>query len=195
MKKACACLAAVAIGSSAFAGIADLPNLQSISVFERTGGSAPVPATFPAASPQLNTRLANLSGSSLDFQGAGSEWYDVFYSDADGTPNASGDWLTIECVFVSTAGGGCNIAEVRLNFAGGTTEFANVVTNVRSGGSGAFPSTAVLAVDGDLQTHTTLGTGTNTNRLGITVSFASVPTPGAAGLAGLAGLALLRRRR
>lgn len=187
-------VAAFTVGCSAFGGIAALPGLQSVTVFERTGGSQPTGITFLAGDARLATRVGTLTAATRDFAGATSEFYDVFYSDSDGTPNPQGDWITVDCVFES-GNGGCNIAEIRLNFLNGVTEFASVVANVRSGGVGAFPATGVLAADGDLLTHTTLGTGGNTNRLGVTVSFASVPTPTTAAVLGLAGLCAARRKR
>ena len=39
------------------------------------------------------------------------EYYDVFWSDADGTPNPEGSYLTIECSF-EVVSNGHNIAEV-----------------------------------------------------------------------------------
>lgn len=189
------CALAFAAASSASAGIVDIPGLQSITVWERTGGSGPTPNTFGRVASQLFTRAGVLNGGSADFIGTSTEFYDVYYSDADGTPNPAGNWLTIDCVYEHPLGGGCNIADVQLNFFTGPSEFASVVTNIRSGGIGAFPSSAPFAVDGDLLTHTTLGTGGNASRLGITVSFASVPAPGVGGLIGLAALAGLRRRR
>ncbi len=179
--------------------IMDLPDLNSITVYERSG-PGPDPYVFaPAASEILERRAGPLSGANNDFVGTPGEFYDVFYSDADGTANTLGEFLTIEALFDNPADGALNIAAVFLNFAGGITESANVVASFSAFGPFAFPDTAGRAVDGNLDTHTVFGSTTPgvADRLRLTLGFASsmtpvvsVPEPGTLALLslGLAGL-------
>lgn len=66
--------------------IRQIPGLQSLTLWERTG-AAPVANTFPVSSTQLVARLNTLGFGSRDFTAASLEFYDVFYSDANGTAN------------------------------------------------------------------------------------------------------------
>jgi hypothetical protein len=62
-----------------------------------------------------------------DFEGVpGAELYDVFYSDWDGAPNPTGEFVTIEAVWPvgAPSGGGLNIARVDFD---GTGQYANSV--------------------------------------------------------------------
>lgn len=161
------------------APVGTTPNLVSITFFERTGGTGPTAFTFGVNSSQLTTRLSDpLSASNKDFAGwaGGGEFYDVFYSDADGSFNVDGEFVTIEAVTNVTLadgkGGGLNIAEVQLNFTDGSTEFANFVSSFVALGDNALPSTVGNAVDGNLLTHTTGGnTVGQVQRLRVTVGF------------------------
>ena len=157
----------------------NLPNLQSITFFERTGGSTSSPFTFAVNSSQLLNQIAILNSNSNDFNGTRTEFYDVFYSDASGNFDPGGEFVTIEGVFGigSPAGGGLNIAGTRLNFNGGLTEFANRVVNFTALGNNAIPSDVTNAVDGNLRTHTTMGnTIDQTEKLSLTLGFASNQT-------------------
>jgi hypothetical protein len=165
-----------------------IPGLLSLTFWERTGGTAPVANTFAAGSPQLESRLNDpLGPSNRDFTGFASadltEAYDVFYSNADGTPNRDGAYVTVEAVWERAlpAGGGLNIAEVQLDFANPATppEYAYDVTSFVGLGDNFIPVSVANAVDGDLQTATTMGnTIGQSRRLRLTVAFASsVPPP------------------
>ncbi|HWP45272.1 MAG TPA: BACON domain-containing protein, partial [Blastocatellia bacterium] len=149
-----------------------LPGLQSLTFYERTGGTAPNPFTFAAGGPELAQRLPSpLGPANSDFRGTTREFYDVFYSDQDGTFNPDGRYVSIECVF-DQQDGALNIAEVSLNFVGGRVENFNRLASFLALGSTAAPATAANAVDGDLQTHTTLGdTLGQSGRLRLTLSF------------------------
>lgn len=181
-----------------------IPDLESVTFWERTGGTAPAASTFAVDSAILTTRLNDpLSSSNSDISGAATEYYDVFYSDADGGFSLDGEYLTIEGVFLQAlpAGGGLNLAEIGLNFSGTPTEYGNFVASFVALGNNAAPGTVGNAIDGNLQTHTTMGnTIEQSQRLRVTLGFLSssgpAPVPEPAGLcmsaAGLAGLAMAR---
>lgn len=91
-----------------------------------------------------------------------------------------------------------NLAAVRLNFSvvtpGGavaSTEFADTVSSFVVLGGNAVPGGVGNAVDGDFDTHTTMGNTAglpDSERLRVTVGFASsvteTPVPAALGLIG-----------
>ena len=96
----------------------DIFGLKSITFYEATGGITEY--TFGVDSVQLNERLPDPLGvSNCDIQGTTSEYYDVYYSEKDGTFNPDGSYLTIAGAFGTKlpAGGGLNLAEISLNSA------------------------------------------------------------------------------
>lgn len=175
----CAALSSVVLSSEAQAiAVRDIPNLTSITFWERTGGISPTSYTFGINSPQLTTQLNDPLGiENSDFSGVvGSEFYDVYYSNADGTFNFDGEFLTISVIFNITlpAGGGLNLAEIGLNFTGEPSEFGNFVASFTALGDNVLPSTVGNAIDGDLLTHTTMGnTVGQTDKLHLTLGFQS----------------------
>lgn len=182
-----------------------IPGLASISFWERTGGTGPAEYVFTVDGAELTTRLADpLGAGNNDISGATSEYYDVYYSDEDGTFNLDGEYLSIEGVYLQPlpAGGGLNLAEIGLNFDGEATEFGNFVASFVALGDNAFPSLVDRAIDGDLLTHTSMGnTSESDQRLRVTLGFESssgpvIPIPATAWLfaSALGGLGWLRRR-
>ena len=172
----------MALSASAHAvAVRLIPNLTSITFYERTGGVAPTPFTFAINSPPLTTRLGDpLSASNSDIPGAATEFYDVFYSDADGTFNPNGQFLTIEGVFLVglPEGGGLNLAEISLNFTSAPPEFGSFVASFVALGDNAIPGDVANAIDGNLQTHTTMGnTIGQTQRMRVTLGFRSALAP------------------
>lgn len=162
-----------------------LPGLVSITFYERTGGMAPDAFTFTVDGPELTVRLVDpLAVGNFDIDGATGEFYDVYYSDEDGNFELDGRYLTISGTFGQAlpAGGGLNLAEIGLNFDS-ETEFGNYVASyVILGDNAAQPDGNVdNAIDGDLQTHTTMGNTVGAaDRLRVTLGFlsSSGPPPG-----------------
>ena len=190
--------------------IRDVPGLTAVQVFETTGINRPI-ELFPAQSP-INSRLTGrLSGGNSDFSSPASEFYDVFYSDADGTFNANGAFLTIEAVFdnpSSPTDGGMNIAGARLLTSGGF-EYASFVSSFVALGQSALPSTVDNALGDTPGTTTFLGDTVGEPddvRLRLTLGFdstrpptTSLPEPASlpllgGGLLGLLGVARFVRR-
>ncbi|MEM7040389.1 MAG: IPTL-CTERM sorting domain-containing protein [Bacteroidota bacterium] len=206
-------LLALLVGCFAFPAYAQsimsLPNLTSITFYERTGGASPTPYTFAVNSPEMTTRLTGTLGAgNRDFFGTPTEHYDVFYSDANGNLDLNGTYITVECQFTPTAGGGgLNIAGIELNFSGGAMDLACQVGSFVGLGNNYNVGSEANAVDGDLQTNTTMGNNAGSNqRLRITVGgypcSAPVPTLSQWGLILLgltvlcsAAIVLFRRRR
>ncbi len=157
--------------------VRDLDGLESITFWERTGGAAPTEYTFLVDGTELTTRLDDpLATTNQDITGTPQEFYDVFYSDEDGTFNGDGSYLTISGVFPSPlpAGGGLNLAEIGLNFSNASVEYGNYVASFMVLGDNGNDTTVDRCIDGDLQSHTTMGnTNGATERLRLTLGFAS----------------------
>lgn len=160
----------------------EIPGLVSITFYERTGGDEPTAYTFTVLGPELTTQLADpLTGSNRDIQGTPMEFYDVHYSDVDGNFDVDGSYLTIAGVFPNAlpSGGGLNLAEISLNYEDNSVEYGSFLASFVALGDNAAPDSAPLAIDGDLQTHTTMG---NTKmdpdkRLRVTLGFESSLVP------------------
>jgi hypothetical protein len=161
--------------------VRELPGLESITFYERTGGEAPTLYTFAVDGPELTTRLPDpLSEAGHDIPGAESEYYDVYYSDEKGEIDPEGSYLTISGAFGLQApmGGGLNLAEIGLNFSGSPPEFGNWVASYVALGDNQDESAVASCIDGDLQTHTTMGnTAGATERLRLTLGFESSSGP------------------
>jgi hypothetical protein len=154
--------------------IRDIPGLTSITFWESTG-ALPTSPSFLVSGSQLSTKLSGtLSSTNRDFEGVtGGEFYDVFYSDWSGTPNPSGQFVTVEAVSRAGApsGGGLNIARVDFN---GTGKFASSVASFVALGNNAMPNDVGKAVDVDPNALTTTTMGNTigqTQRLRVTVGF------------------------
>ena len=197
----------VATASAAVAApILTLPGLTAVRVYEVTTATnaydfAPGAPTLSSPSGVDITTLAN------------SEVYDVFVSDAAGSLDPNGAFVTITGRCDHNANAGCfNIAAVSLLGSGalfGSGElFADQLTRAVYGHA-PVPGSAALAVDGLLSTFTTLGDTTVTASdpgpfpdMAITVGFAgvsptAVPEPGgwALMIAGFAAVAATLRAR
>jgi hypothetical protein len=155
--------------------------LESITFWERSGGTAPTDYTFTINGPELTTILPDpMDDASHDIKGVMTEYYDVYYSNEDGTFNADGSYLTISGVFGQAlpAGGGLNLAEIGLNYTDATTEFGNYVASYVVLGDNQNEMNVALCIDNDLQTHTTMGnTVGQVERLRVTLGFESTSGP------------------
>ncbi|GEM_PF-6905531 len=162
--------------------VRQIPGLQSITLFESTFAT-PTPIPLAANSSDLvgttalTTQIAGPlgPGPSNDFEGVpGAEFYDVFYSDWNGTFNYNGHFVTIEAVWPigAPSGGGLNIAAVQLDFSSGQHQLANFVSSFVALGNNAMPNDVGRAVDASTVTDTTMGnTFGQTQRLRVTVGF------------------------
>lgn len=171
-------------------------GISSITFWEATNGLTSY--TFNVDSHQLMNRLNDpLSDTYNDFRGARTEYYDVFYSNADGSFNIDGAFVTIEAVFSFDLpnGGGLNLSEVFFNFDGQPSQHANIVTDYIFLGNNSDESTVLNAIDGDIYTYTTMGnTLGQSQRLSITVSAVPIPSPFVLFATTLGVMGLLGRR-
>ncbi len=159
----------------------DIPGLESITFYETTGQITEY--TFTIAGPELNNQLADpLSMDNRDIQGTSVEFYDVYYSEEDGTFNPDGSYLTIAGSFGAKlpAGGGLNLAEISLNYADDTVEYGSYLASFLGLGDNYAPGSEPNAIDGDLATHTTMGNNVDEpdKRLRVTLGFKSSLMPG-----------------
>jgi hypothetical protein len=175
--------------------ITSLPGIQSVDFVEGTSGAT----TFNfliGDSRLLVQRSGALSAGNDDFHVLANENYDVFFSNADGTLNASGAYISIEASYPGPSVG-LNIDSVRLNFANGGTELANFVSSFVSS-TGYVVGSEANVVDGIANTFSAMGRTTGTDRMRVTVGFAStVPEPATYALTGLGlvGIGFLKRRQ
>ena len=160
----------------------EIPGLKSITFWERSGGNAPTPYTFEVLGPELTAALPDpLTDQSHDIKGVTTEFYDVYYSDIDGVFDLNGSYLTIAGAFGHTlpAGGGLNLAEIALNYENNDVEYGSYVASFVALGDNAAPDSAPKSIDGDLQTHTTMGNNVDEpgKRLRVTLGFESSLMP------------------
>lgn len=159
----------------------DIPGLESITFYETTGKVTEY--TFLVDGPELATLLADPLGlNNRDIQGTSVEFYDVYYSDEDGTFNPDGSYLTIGGSFGAKlpAGGGLNLAEISLNYANDSVEFGSFLASFQGLGDNYAPGSEPNAIDGNLATHTTMGNNVDepNKRLRVTLGFKSSLMPG-----------------
>lgn len=200
---AAAAIATIAAVPAQAAGISDIAGFEGVRVWETT--YAMETADFAAGDSRLS---ATLPGAALSYTGrdfgffAGNENYDIFYSNADGSLNPDGSFLTIDgnC---DVPWGCFNINEVALKISG-NYELASSVVRAVYGNAPNSAGSAALAADGVFSTYTALGDTIGDypdRRMSITLSFASappVPEPGTYALMSLGLIALacgVRRRR
>jgi len=137
--------------------VQSLPGLVNIRFLEVTGITTT--HTFGVSSSQLTTQLAGALGvGNNDFTGTPTEYYDVFYSDAAGTFDANGAYVSVECTFnQSGGGGGCNIAEILFDFTGDLGHCACGTSSAVYLGGNSIAGTAANASDCNTATFSTMG--------------------------------------
>lgn len=178
----------------------EVDDIKSITIWERT--TSLFSHTFAIDSNKLLNRRP-LGASSFDFEGVdGREFYDVYYSNADGSWNVDGEFLTIDAIFAVGApfGGGLNITEVGLNFYSAAREYADEVTHFVGMGNNFIAGSQLFAIDGSFATHTVMGNTLNGGRLSLTLGFgathgSNVPEPCTLLLLTTGGLAAVARRQ
>ncbi|MFN8587616.1 MAG: hypothetical protein U0704_07405 [Candidatus Eisenbacteria bacterium] len=162
--------------ASGFA-LRNTPGLSTITVHEVSFGT--FTHSWPFYDDVLFTRLPGTLGpGNADFTGNLNEFYDIFYSDADGNPDPIGQYLTVECDDLDPNDGGGNIAELQLDFSNGNPSvYACNLTSLFLWGSQSSLFSAFWSVDGDLNTFSTLGSSFGApSRLRLTFGFDCHPT-------------------
>lgn len=202
---AIAAVAWVGLGGAAHAAtIRTLPDLQTVRVWEITFSTQA--SNFTPSAAAITQRLADpLSSTNNDITYVANEYYDVFYSNADGTPNADGAYLTIEGVWRQNNGpGGMNINEVELVFGGASahSQYGDFVSHFVYGTGNVTAGSEATAVDHNLSTFPRFGNTSTTNlndRFSLTIGFNGIsapePSPAALFAVGAIGLAAWGRPR
>ena len=180
------------------APIRTLPGLTGINFYEATSGVTTISYTLPSEALEYRRPSVPATGN-YDFIGANNEFYDVFYSNADGSFNLDGEYISIEAAYTGSSSG-LNITEVELLF-GSTVVTANNVLSYAGFGSTFNPASVNNAIDGNYTTGTSMGSTTGDQRLRVTLGFPSeappseVPEPTSMALAALGLGAVLGYRR
>ncbi len=113
------------------------PGLQSVIMYESSAGpQAGVSSKsyyWGTTNPQLVNKISGGPSANAFDAATGAEYYDLWFSDADGTPNQDGMYLSIAVTmptpkYNQDAGG--NIDAVGLKFTNGQEVFATVVSSV-----------------------------------------------------------------
>lgn len=193
-------LVAVASCTVSAAPIRTLSGLTGVTFYELTSGVTS--HTYGPNDSAITTRLpGGLTGGTNDFIGAPGEFYDVFYSDANGTPNTNGEFISIEAYYAGN-GAGLNIGEVELVFGSNPFQYATSVASYVSA-TGFLAGNLNYIIDGNINTATGMGSN-DESRMRVTVGFAPIEPPPTGvpepstwmlGLAGLGGVFAMRRRQ
>src|SRR5262245_11703870 len=93
----------VGLPHAAHAGLRTTPNLTSVTIQEVTGVTTAHP--FLPNGPELTAQQPGALGvGNNDFTGTPTEFYDVYYSDANGVFALDGNFLSVECRFDQATG-------------------------------------------------------------------------------------------
>lgn len=128
----------LALPASGDVGLAGLPGIQGLTVYERTGTG--LTHSFGLGQPTSQALLNQIPGgpstTSYDFLGTSTEFYDVYLSDADGLGNPQGEYLSIACyrdADLTNGHTGNNIDSVELLLSSGPSFYADHVGSVQLG--------------------------------------------------------------
>jgi hypothetical protein len=186
-------LSLLAIAPLSAAPIRTLPNLTSVFIWEATTTN-----NFYSFAPNVGVNVqGNLP---VDVLSGANEEYDLFYSNANGTFNLDGEYLTVVCNFTGAGQIGCNISAIGLSFSSGPDILFNTITNIRTGFNYTAGSENFM-IDNDLETPGSLGNNSDAPPLSVTFGITApsgneVPEPSTYATlgAGLLAAAFLRRR-
>lgn len=165
------------LGSIAADPLSALPGLQNVNISEVSGSTTTNrPLTLFAM-----FRWTNLTAGTRDFTTSDGELYDLYFSNADGTPNyAGGEYVSITALYTGS-GSGLNIDRVWLSFNNGQPNlYANIVSSFVPGISDYVSGSEAFAVDGLAGTPTKMGQTSGSQRMRVTVGFpapTAVPEP------------------
>lgn len=169
-------LLTLVLAGAAEASVRGAPGAQQILIWEQTGSITQL--ALDVNDPLLLARRAGtLTPQNADYVTGAAEYYDFFYSNADGTANADGEYLSLECAYVGCCGPGLNINEVALAYVGGQQVFGCTVASAVYG-PGGVDGSAAYAADNNVSTTSRMGGNTvGSDRLRITVDMRCAPTP------------------
>jgi hypothetical protein len=157
-------------------GILKIAELKEIVAYEVTGQINEY--SFPINGNEIRERLGTNLSNTNDFGGVpGEENYDIFISDSIGNLNLDGKYITIECWYRGTSGGGgSNIAQVELKFNDGVSIPSSKLASFFSTGNNYLTNSELLAVDCKRNTWSTLGNiSQNSSKfLRLTFSFTNI---------------------
>ena len=152
--------------------IRDYLDLVNVIVYEKTGTVAA--HSYNKNDSRLSQRFgAGLGPGNFDFKGSPPEFFDVYYSDDNGNLDSNGEYISVECKFnQTTGGGGLNVTGIGLEFSNGDIWIASNLASFFGDGGNYIAGSEVNTVDCDLNTNSTMGnTSTSSNNLRITVSW------------------------
>lgn len=137
--------------------IVNLPGLKQIKAYEVTGGY--FSHNFEITDYRLFKRLGTGISIANDFGGVpGEENYDIYFSDSNGNLDSLGAYITIECKYLGTSGGGGgNIAQLELEFNNGLFITPNKLSSFYNSGNNYIPGSELKTIDCDPTTFSTLG--------------------------------------
>jgi hypothetical protein len=175
------------------------PGLGAVVFYEGSGGPA-VQFSYAPGSSQLTTQVAGVPGvGNSDFTGLPNEFYDVYYSNADGTFNLDGEYISVVAHYDSNSSSALNIDAVKLDF-GGPVTYASVVTCFLTGPNGYVPGSEQNALGAPNGAFTAMGRNSELDSMRITLGFdtnqpLAAPEPSTFALAALGAAALTLRLR
>lgn len=181
------------------APLRSIPGLTTIRFFEVSGVN-PTQVNFAAQNGPMDIKLLNPPAlNNNDHASIQAEYFDLYYSDANGNFNLNGEYITIDC-FMDNEISGCNVADLQLFYGSTPGAFADVLTRFVTA-PGYVNGSQLLAIDGNTSTFARLGSS-DTAIMSLTVGFSGqlsnpVPEPSTYAMmgAGLIGLCYFNKKR